>query len=340
MWVRATGVAARTSLTHWGCARPRHFALVSRDGTPPTFVAPTTSDGSATAFGYCRRCDVVHSLPRTAAAIEACTALLGRISAAGRLDFDSPVPVRLTGDDKHCVSRRRLTLFGIQDARFAAATKYRTAEQPRQQGQMLGILLASDKAGETHVLKAFSGQLNSVWVLPGWAPPLWQLRHDTDDGVYGMAFRRIIALGKDADEAQALLVSTPRSPANRQAVASLEQSRIRARRSQKAISAALLARIRASMEVVNARGSKTTLAQASLLGDASPGGMGDCCAPKLLSAAYAAGLRPLAMAESWFGSPPPSGERMEGRTYDACAERCQPLLGYMLCGLDETEAST
>jgi hypothetical protein len=94
MWVRASGVAARTTLTHWGSSRPRHFALVSRDGTPPTFVAPPTSDGGIAACGYCRRCDVVHSLPRTPAAVQACAALLGRISAAGRLDFDSPVPVR------------------------------------------------------------------------------------------------------------------------------------------------------------------------------------------------------------------------------------------------------
>ena len=205
---------------------------------------------------------------------------------------------------------------------------------------MLGILLASDTAGQTHVLKAFSGQLNNCWVLPGWAPPLWQLRHDTGDGVYGMAFQRIIALGRDAADAQAQLTATPRSPANRQAVASLEQSRIRARRSQKAISAALLARIRSSMEVRNARGDATPLAQASLLGDASPGGVGDCCAPKLLNAAYAAGLKPVAMAETWFGSPPPSGEREEGRTYDACAERCQPLLGFMLCGLEEAGSAS
>ena len=80
-------------------------------------------------------------------------------------------------------------------------------------------------------------------------------------------------------------------------------------------------------------GESTHLLRASLLADATRGGTGDCCAPKLLAAAQAAGLTPRAMAEVWLGDPPPSGGRVEGRAYAACAERCQPLLGYMLCGL-------
>jgi hypothetical protein len=199
---------------------------------------------------------------------------------------------------------------------------------------MLGILLATDAVGKTHILKAFSGQLNNVWVLPGWALPLWKLRHDTGDGIYGVAFRRINALGKEAAEASQSLDDTPRGPANRERVAELERSRVRARRAQRAISAALLARIRDSTTVLNARGETVSLQHASLLGDASPGGMGDCCAPKLLHAAYTAGLKPVSMAEMWYGSSPPSGERIQGATYSACADRCQPLLGYQLCGLD------
>jgi tRNA pseudouridine32 synthase/23S rRNA pseudouridine746 synthase len=72
------------------------------------------------------------------------------------------------------------------------------------------------------------------------------------------------------------------------------------------------------------------LLKASLLGEATRGGTGDCCAPKLLHAAQRAGLRPLAMAEVWFGAP--IHGRVEGCAYDACQERCQPLLGFMLCG--------
>ena len=77
-------------------------------------------------------------------------------------------------------------------------------------------------------------------------------------------------------------------------------------------------------------GESKHLLKASLLGKATRGGTGDCCAPKLLHAAQSEKLRPLAMAEVWFGAP--IHGRVEGRAYDACQERCQPLLGFMLCG--------
>jgi len=51
---------------------------------------------------------------------------------------------------------------------------------PRRKGQMLGVLLAKDAEGETHTLRAFSGQFQKVWLCPGWAPPLAQMRHDTE----------------------------------------------------------------------------------------------------------------------------------------------------------------
>ena len=82
---------------------------------------------------------------------------------------------------------------------------------------MLGVLLASDDATQqTHVLKAFSGQvsacsltraarvlrcncalalrvtdkltaqMNGAWVVPGWAPPLGSVRHDNSP-VYSLA---------------------------------------------------------------------------------------------------------------------------------------------------------
>jgi len=65
-----------------------------------------------------------------------------------------------------------------------------------------------------------------------------------------------------------------------------------------------------------------------------PGGAGDCAAPKLLAYAYAHGLRPLALAEFWWGAPPPGGGRVSGAFYPACRDKCGPLLPFMLEGLD------
>lgn len=60
-----------------------------------------------------------------------------------------------------------------------------------------------------------------------------------------------------------------------------------------------------------------------------PTGTGDCCAPKLLAWAARHRLRPLALAEMWWG-PTSVGGRLAGEFYPACQERCQPLLGPLL----------
>ena len=65
-----------------------------------------------------------------------------------------------------------------------------------------------------------------------------------------------------------------------------------------------------------------------------PGGTGDCCAPKLLQYAYQHGLKPVCMAEFWWG-PSPKGEvRHHGEFYPACRGKCKPVLTWMLQGLD------
>ncbi len=63
-----------------------------------------------------------------------------------------------------------------------------------------------------------------------------------------------------------------------------------------------------------------------------PSGTGDCCAPKLLHYAATHQLIPLAMAEFWWGNPSTDGEKRSGQFYGACAERCQPIMGFLLSG--------
>ena len=65
-----------------------------------------------------------------------------------------------------------------------------------------------------------------------------------------------------------------------------------------------------------------------------PGGTGDCCAPKLLQYAYQNGLKPLCMAEFWWGPSPKSEIRHHGLFYPACRGKCKPVLTWMLQGLD------
>lgn len=68
-----------------------------------------------------------------------------------------------------------------------------------------------------------------------------------------------------------------------------------------------------------------------------PSGAGECCAPRLLQAAYKEGLKPLCMAEFWVGDSPRDELRQEGHFYPACNSRCKPLLTHMLQGLSVEE---
>ncbi|MBR5592881.1 MAG: RNA pseudouridine synthase [Bacteroidaceae bacterium] len=68
-----------------------------------------------------------------------------------------------------------------------------------------------------------------------------------------------------------------------------------------------------------------------------PGGAGECAAPKLLQYAYSHSLKPLAVAEFWFGASPQGEVRRDGCFYGACKSKCEPILGFMLRGLDVEE---
>lgn len=68
-----------------------------------------------------------------------------------------------------------------------------------------------------------------------------------------------------------------------------------------------------------------------------PAAAGECAAPKLLQYAFENNLKPIAMAEFWWGESPKSAIRKHGQFYPACQGKCQPILGHMLQGLDVEE---
>ena len=65
-----------------------------------------------------------------------------------------------------------------------------------------------------------------------------------------------------------------------------------------------------------------------------PGGTGDCCAPKLLQYAYRHQLKPVCMAEFWWGPSPKREVRHHQQFYPACRGKCLPVLTWMLQGLE------
>lgn len=65
-----------------------------------------------------------------------------------------------------------------------------------------------------------------------------------------------------------------------------------------------------------------------------PAGAGECAAPKLLQYAFEHDLKPVCMAEFWWGASPGSEIRKHQHFYPACRGKCEPILGHMLSGID------
>ncbi len=65
-----------------------------------------------------------------------------------------------------------------------------------------------------------------------------------------------------------------------------------------------------------------------------PAGAGECAAPKLLHYAFIHQLKPVCMAEFWWGASPQSDVKVHGNYYPACRGKCEPILSHMLKGIE------
>ena len=108
------------------------------------------------------------------------------------------------------------------------------------------------------------------------------------------------------------------------------------REERKQRSAALQQWIFEQFRMLNAHGEEKNLYDIfdELLEQLPPAGAGECAAPKLLQYAYQHQLEPIAMAEFWWGDSPKGEIRRHGQYYPACKHKCEPILGFMLQGLN------
>ena len=115
-----------------------------------------------------------------------------------------------------------------------------------------------------------------------------------------------------------------------QVVINSADTRIRELKQQrKQISRKLQAQMHAAYSIMNFLGNSSSLQQ---LMPQIPTGTGDCCTPKLLHYAAINKWKPLAIAEFWWGKS--TQDKIPGKFYGACVERCQPLMGFLLSGIN------
>lgn len=180
-------------------------------------------------------------------------------------------------------------------------------------GQMFGVLICRDMDGRPGMLKAFSGQYNGIWNVDGWVPPLV----DTDK-LHALSFgveRLIKRLSRRIDEASGDSI--------------LRSDFIEKRKS---VSQALMKDIHGLYSIPNFCGKTRPLTEIAIGDNGLPTGIGDCCAPKLLGFAARNALTPIGLAEFYVGRKNRSGTKQHGGMYQSCKDKCERILGHMLCG--------
>lgn len=181
-------------------------------------------------------------------------------------------------------------------------------------GQMFGVLEAEDERGQTVWLKAFSCQYNGSWEVPGWVPPILDVA--AYERIVPPVDREIKALGK--------LIAQTEDPA--------EKKQLKDQR--KVLSQNLQIEIHDLYQVRNFYNEIYPLREIYNAPGGIPTGCGDCCAPKLLHEAARRRLRPKGISEFYLGKANKSGTRESGQFYGSCDNKCAPILGYMLCGVN------
>lgn len=98
---------------------------------------------------------------------------------------------------------------------------------------------------------------------------------------------------------------------------------------RRVMSSTLQQRLFAEYSFLNQAGKRKSIGE--IFNDNPPAGAGECAAPKLLHYAFEHRLKPIAMAEFWWGQSPKSEVRKHKQFYPACKGKCEPiLLGHML----------
>ena len=186
-------------------------------------------------------------------------------------------------------------------------------------GKMFGVLVVEMSPGQLGFLAAYSGLLAGRNDWPYFVPPIFDAQQP--DGYFKTQEREISRISRAS-----------------------RSSRDSSDASSKQLSQELQTWLFHQYRLLNARGEVKDLVDVwqeyynrpKLLRKypLPPGGTGDCCAPKLLQYAYQQGLKPLCMAEFWWGETTKTELRHHLNYYPACRGKCKPVLTWMLQGLD------
>ena len=187
-------------------------------------------------------------------------------------------------------------------------------KEDANRGKMFGVLIVKSTSASYHFLAAYSGLLAGRNDWEYFVPPVYDAQQP--DGYFKIKEREISQIARDPNTANL----------------------------SKELSQDLQQWLFHQYQLLNAHGEKKDLVdiwqsyysreKLRKKYPLPPGGTGDCCAPKLLQYAFQQGLRPICMAEFWWGQSTKEELRQHGNYYPACRGKCKPILTWMLQGLE------
>lgn len=261
------------------------------------------------AFGYCRDCGEVHSLPFGQAKHYA-RLLMAELEAKG----DMLLPIPESVPEQEAIQAQVDALEG--NPRYSMEYLWGKAL-----GQMLGIMVCQRQDGTVGIVRAFSGQYDRLYEIPGWVPPVMDLAE----------YNRVNSAGnKLVNEYSERVDALAQRVKSKEEQTQLQELK----RERKACSRELMNKLYDLYVLQNFTGEKRSLRETFFSKHGMRTGTADCCAPKLITYAQRHNLKPLGIAEFFYGAENKSQTRQHGTFYEACKEKCQPILGFMLCGLD------
>lgn len=235
--------------------------------------------------------------------------------------LDVPDKLDITSLDVHPLCRRAAELlqsyltqqtdwkhnFGLNDETDTAII-----------GKMFGVLVVKNASGELGFLIGFSGKLAGTNQHKYFVPPIF----DTLSNEF-ILNKGMIELGEINAQIRALEANDKRECMGE--IHALKKQR-------KHHSSSLQNKLYGQYVFRNAEGMEKNLIDifAEVSYRNPPAGAGECAAPKLLQYAFIHDMKPLALAEFWWGQSPRSANWKHRQFYPVCKEKCVPILRHML----------
>ncbi len=202
-------------------------------------------------------------------------------------------------------------------------------------GQMFGVCVCLDENNSEIILKAFSGQYNSIWNVPGWVPPLldtqafYEMTKDSDLLIHQLT-DKIALISKEIENLEKIYETTKPSHIQILQLKELRRTKSAMQKQRKTLSQNSMTEIFSLYKFFCADKKVRTFKDIFEENIQPPTGCGECCAPKLLSFAFEHNLTPISLAEFYYGTEPVSGKKIHKNFYSPCDEKCGPLLPHML----------